>query len=230
MEEDKEKNGTGINTEELRNEATNTVNQVKDTIKNVDFKKDGMETKGFIVNFIKNPISKINEIATGEKNKYFTYALIIVAIWVIAIIIKNIFSVFSALKLKYLGGNLLSLVKLGITPILSILTMSCIIYILNKEGKKNLVTTISTIVTANIPKVVAAVVSLLTLIGSKISLVTTPFTSICNAISIILTFFAIKSLCDLKENETEKIFSKFLFVEIAYYVVYIVFSLFNIYI
>ena len=37
-----------VNTEELKSEASNTVNQVKDTIKTVDIKKDSIETKGFV--------------------------------------------------------------------------------------------------------------------------------------------------------------------------------------
>ena len=46
MEENEEKK---LNTEELKSEATNTVNQVKETIKKVDIKKDTIETKGFII-------------------------------------------------------------------------------------------------------------------------------------------------------------------------------------
>ena len=40
MEEKEEKK---VNTEELKSEASTTVNQVKDTIKNVDIKKDSIE-------------------------------------------------------------------------------------------------------------------------------------------------------------------------------------------
>ena len=39
-----------------KKEATDTVNQVKDTIKNVDIKKDSIETKGFVVEMFKNPL------------------------------------------------------------------------------------------------------------------------------------------------------------------------------
>ena len=49
MEEKEEKK---VNTEELKSEASTTVNQVKDTIKNVDIKKDSIETKGFIAELI----------------------------------------------------------------------------------------------------------------------------------------------------------------------------------
>lgn len=37
-----------IDKEELKNEAKDTVNQVKDTIKNVDINKEAKETKGFL--------------------------------------------------------------------------------------------------------------------------------------------------------------------------------------
>ena len=46
MEEKEERK---INTDALKSEASTTVNQVKDTIKNVDIKKDSIETKGFVL-------------------------------------------------------------------------------------------------------------------------------------------------------------------------------------
>ena len=38
-----------MDSKNIKEEATDAVNQVKDTIKNVDIKKDSLETKGFIV-------------------------------------------------------------------------------------------------------------------------------------------------------------------------------------
>lgn len=79
-------------TEELKKEATDTVNQVKDTIKNVDIKKDSIETKGFVVEMFKNPLGKIKEIVDKDTSKYFTYGIIILAIWVVARLINRSFS------------------------------------------------------------------------------------------------------------------------------------------
>lgn len=54
----KKKKKREVNTEELKSEASTTVNQVKDTIKNVDIKKDSIETKGFIAELFKDPLGK----------------------------------------------------------------------------------------------------------------------------------------------------------------------------
>ena len=69
MEEKEEKK---VNAEELKSEASTTVNQVKDTIKNVDIKKDSIETKGFISELFKDPLGKIKEIV----DKKFDYLII----------------------------------------------------------------------------------------------------------------------------------------------------------
>ena len=51
-----ENNEQKVNTEELKSEASSTVNQVKDTIKNVNIKKDTVEAKGFIGDMFKDPL------------------------------------------------------------------------------------------------------------------------------------------------------------------------------
>ena len=63
----KKKEEKKVNTEELKSEASTTVNQVKDTIKNVDIKKDSIETKGFIAELFKDPLGKIKEIVDKRK-------------------------------------------------------------------------------------------------------------------------------------------------------------------
>ena len=66
MEEKEEKK---VNAEELKSEASTTVNQVKDTIKNVDIKKDSIETKGFISELFKDPLGKIKEIVEATSGR-----------------------------------------------------------------------------------------------------------------------------------------------------------------
>lgn len=50
MEEKEEKK---VNAEELKSEASTTVNQVKDTIKNVDIKKIALKQKDLYLNYSK---------------------------------------------------------------------------------------------------------------------------------------------------------------------------------
>ena len=88
MEEEKK-----AKTEELKNEASSTVSEVKDTIKQVDIKKDSIETKGFVTELFKDPLGKIKEIVTKENKKNLTYAMIILAIWTVAEIIGTCMSI-----------------------------------------------------------------------------------------------------------------------------------------
>ena len=142
MEEKEEKK---VNTEELKSEASTTVNQVKDTIKNVDIKKDSIETKGFIAELFKDPLGKIKEIVDKENNQYFKYAIIILVIWVVAELISRCFSVGPIWGLSSLGSSLMSVIKATIAPICSILVMSIIVLVMNSKNKKSLTTIITTV-------------------------------------------------------------------------------------
>ena len=209
MEEKEEKK---VNAEELKSEASTTVNQVKDTIKNVDIKKDSIETKGFISELFKDPLGKIKEIVDKENNQYFKYAIIILVIWVVAELISRCFLVGPIWGLSSLGSSL----------------MSVIVLVMNSKNKKSLTTIITTVTTANIPLVIASVVSILTIFGSSISTITIPFTRLCSAVSIVLMYFTLKSI--FGEEKNSEFIKKFALVELVYYIAYIVFSLLNIYI
>ena len=221
----KENNGKS---EELKKEATDTVNQVRDTIKNVDIKKDSIETKSFIVNMFKNPLGKIKEIVDKDTSKYFTYAIIILAIWVVAKLISRSFSFSHIWGFSNVGSAILLILISGITPIVSILVMSLIVFIMNTKNKKQLTTVITAVISASIPLVISAVVSLLTIFGTKASILTTPFSGFCNVISTILMYFAIKSIFGVEKNS--EFIKKFVIIQGIFYIVYIVLSFFEIYI
>lgn len=225
MEENNEKK---LDAEELKKEATEAVNQVKDTIKNVDIKKDTLETKGFLAEMIRNPLGKIKEVATKNDSKFLKYVIIIIAIWCVAELIYESFTLNNLWGFSHIGTSILSVIISAITPILSILIMSIIIYVLNKTNKKNITTVFSAITTASIPLVVSSIVSLLNLINSRIGLITSPFAKLCNIISIILSYFAIKNIFGIEKNS--EFIKKFILVEFIYYVVYIILSLLGIYI
>ena len=59
MEENENKTTFNVNAEDVKKETEETVNQVKDTIKNVDLKNDSKEAKGFFFSFFKNPLGEI---------------------------------------------------------------------------------------------------------------------------------------------------------------------------
>ncbi len=223
MEENEEKK---VNTEELKTEAQNTVNQVKDTIKNVNIKKDTEETKGFIGDVFKDPLAKIQEIATKNSSKFFKFALILVAIWVVANIVKQCFEANSLWGYFNFGKSMLSILLAAITPILIVLIMSLIIFVMNKNNKKSLTTVITVISVAKIPVIIASIVNLLTVISSEISKVTIPFSAFCSAISTVLTYFAAKSIIGTEKNSD--FVKKFILIEGIYYVAYIVLNLIGI--
>ena len=216
-----------MDSKNIKEEATDAVNQVKDTIKNVDIKKDSLETKGFIVEMFKNPLEKIREIATKNDKKFLKYVIIILVIWCISELVHEIFTL-NIWGYFNLGKNILRVIIAGITPIISILVMSIIVFLVKGKNRKNLTTIISTITSANIPMVIASIVSLLTLINIRANVLTNPFTQLCNVITIILSYFGIKSLLGIEKNS--EYIKKFVIIEAIFYIVYIVLSFLEIYI
>ena len=225
MAENEEKK---VNTEELKSEASNTVNQVKDTIKNVDIKKDSIETKGFITELFKNPLEKIKEIVEKDNGQYLKYAIIILVIWTAVELIARCFTVGTIWRWSGLGTSLMAIIRATIAPVISVLVMSIIVLMMNKKNKKPLTTIITAVTTANIPVVAASIVSLLTIFSTSVSIITSPFTILCNTISIVLMYFALKAI--FGEEKNSDFIKKFVIVEAIYYVAYIIFSLLKIYI
>lgn len=197
MEENTEKKGT---TEELKTEASSTVNQVKETIKKVDIKKDSMETKGFIKEMFKDPLGKIQEIVTKDAGKVLTYSIIILVIWCAARLINSIASIIKYGSFTNVFSNIWSIVLAIITPLVGILVMSIIVYAMNKENKKSLLTIMTAITVASIPSVISSVISLLTIISSGISVITFAISGFCSVIEIILMYFAIKAIFGTEKN------------------------------
>lgn len=221
MEENKNQEQT-IKGEELKKETAQAVNQVKDTIKNVDIKNDAKEATGFVKSMFKDPFATIKNIADDSTNKTLKMAIIFVAIWVIAEFLDVIIPVITS---RYWTGSLaveriLRIIKYTIAPVISVLVLSGIVYFMNKENKKSLLTTITSIVVAKIPVILASVVSLITLISSNASPVTSRFSSFCSVVSIILVYFSAKALCG--EEQNSKFIKKFVLIYAIYYVVSLV--------
>ena len=216
-----------IDTDELKKETANTVNQVKETVKNVDIKKESEATKNFVVDLVKNPIGKIKEIAQDTENKYFVTTLFIVIIWAVLVAISTASGYAHFFKYNF-WSHTLSVIKAIFAPALGILAMSLIVLIMNKENKKNLMTCINTITAAKIPLFLAAIVNLLKIFKLRDTMLITTFSSFCTVISTVLLYFGLKELFGAKEDE--KFIKKFLIIEAIFYVVYFVISYLGIYI
>ena len=212
MEEQNQKET--VNTaEELKKEAVDTAKEVKEAVKNTDIKQDVNKTKGFISNLFKNPIKEIETVANSSKNEFLKIAIIILVVWLIAIFVDSIIGIFHSYSLvssTYTNfgtffntsvKNVSSVIKSVITPIVSLAVLSGIVYIMQKENKKSFVQTLSAIIIAKIPVVVASVIALLGNIGQFYKL-TNQFSSFCSILSTILVYFTVKSLYGQKEDNT----------------------------
>ena len=211
-------------TEELKKEATDTVNQVKDTIKNVDIKKDSIETKDFVKNLFVKPVEEIKKVVEDNTGKTFKYAIIIIAIWTI---IKLFRLCFSGVFKQTAGAAIWAIVRAIITPALGIIVLAVIMLMLNKEKKKSLTTMITAVTVAQIPVIISALISLINLLSSSAYKITSPISSLCSAISIVLTYFAVKFVFNKKDEEAIK---TFVLVEVIYIVVAFILSFIGIYI
>ncbi|MBR3002541.1 MAG: hypothetical protein IKF38_03125 [Clostridia bacterium] len=200
-------------TEELKKEASNTVNQVKDTIKNTNIKEDSIETKNFIKEMFSKPATKLKEVVEDTTGKTLKYAIIILAVWLVAALLGRIFGgVF-----KMPGGEALwSLFKSVLNPLLGIIVFSVLVLLFSKENKKSLTTIISTITIAKVPRVFATVVLLLNNIPGQIYKITSPISSFCTVLTTILLYFSTKSLLNKEDNEAIK---SFVGIEIIYLIV-----------
>ena len=80
-----------VDTEQLKNETKETVNQVKSSIKNVNFKQDAEETKGFVKEMFSNPFEAVRRVATEEEN-VFKKVIFLMIIFIAASVISQIIS------------------------------------------------------------------------------------------------------------------------------------------
>ena len=199
----------------IKKEATDTVNKVKDTIKNVDIKQDSIETKGFITDMFKNPLGQIKNILDKENPKFFTYALILLAIWTVSVTLTECFTIGNANYLNFFNG-VLALVKEAVAPLLTVIIMSVIVYVMNKQNKKSLTTLITVTVATRASRIMVSVISLLTIISRDVYKIINPLNSLAFVISTVVSFFAVKTLFK-KEKDSEAI-KQFVKIEVVYYV------------
>lgn len=228
MEENKNET-QNMNTEQIKQETVDAVNQVKETIKNVDIKNDAKEATGFVSAMVKDPFGLLKQIVNDTTNKHFKTAVIFIIVWMAIILVNRIFGRYYSVGFSFSLAfkQILEIIKALIAPIVGIVVLSGIVTVMNKENKKSLTTTMTAIVTAKIPVIIAAAISLLTIIDTKISTVTSPISSLCSVITTVLTYFAIKLI--MEEEQNSKFFKKFVVIEAIYYAIYIVVSLLGVY-
>lgn len=217
-----------IDAENLKNETVETAKKVKETIKGTNIKEETKTTKNFIVDMFKNPLEKIKEVASDNSNKFFKTAIVLVIVWTILIFIGSTYSTIYYWGFARVFKNIVTVLKDILAPAIGILVYSVIVLILNNKNKKSLPTVISTVTITQIPLIISALVSLLTIISSNILLITKPFASLCSTVAIILGYFGFKNL--FGEEGSKTFIKKYVVIQAIYYVAYILIGLLGIYI
>lgn len=190
--------------EQLKNETKETVNQVKDSIKNVNLKKDTEETKGFLMEMLSNPFEAVKKVAE-ERENVFSKVIFLMIVWIAASVIAGIISLMKYGKYSNLGNNIIDFISYILNPLFYIVVPAIVILLMNKDNKKSLITIISTLTVASVPVIINKVISIITVLVSGISIVTSPFTTMFSVIATVLTYFGMK---DLFGDEEDKIFIK----------------------
>ena len=233
-----ENNQNNVNAEEFKKEAKETVNQVKDSFKNVNMKEETEKTKNYFSRFLKEPVSVVKEIAHDKTNSFFKTAIVLLVVWVLVSVIVAIITLVTSLFSTIVNfgfefvfqttfRNILNIVKSLIVPIISVAVLSAAIYFTNTKNKKSFLTTAVTVMATKIPIVIAEIIGILTLIPYA-SRIISPVSELLGLVSSILTFFAIKALND--EESNDQAVKKFLFVEGIYVIARFVLSFLTIYI
>ena len=226
MEEKEEKNT--IDTENLKNETVETAKKVKESVQSTNIKEETKATKGLIIEMFKNPLEKIKEVANNNSGKYFKTALFLIILWTIIVLIGSTYSTIYYWGFSKVFSNILNVLKRILAPALGILVYSIIVLILNKNSKKSLTNIISTITVTQLPLIASSVVSLLTIVSPKISIITSTFSNFCSIVAIVLGYFGIKNLMAIEGNK--EFIKKYVLIQAIYHIVYILIGLLGIYI
>lgn len=232
MEENENKNNFNVNAEDIKKETTETVNQVKDAIKNADLKKDSKEAKGFFFSFLKNPLGEMKKATSSADNKYVKVAIIIFVVWLAVLLVSNVLSIATTYLFGTFGSfayffqnlfrNIFNLIKTLVAPVITVLVLSGLVYGFKKVKNRSFLTIASSILIAKIPMVVASAFNLLVLVNSHFIKMTSTFSGFCNVLSTILLFFTMRDL--LEEDKKDSYFWKFALIIGIFYIVKFVFS------
>lgn len=221
-----EEKNVNVNSEEIKSETKSTVNDVKETMKNVNIKDDAKSTTNFVTSMFKKPLETLRKLAGDEKNKSLKHTLLLVLCWLIVILIKTLASSHWAWSL--IGHNLLSVIKDLLAPVCGLFAISVILYFMQNDEKKSLTTIFTTITMATTPVILVEILSILTLFSRNFYSIITPLRLFASAITIVYIYFASKLLIGNEENS--KFINRYTIAQGIYFIVYFVLSFLEIYI
>lgn len=207
----------------MENDSNNTSNE---EFTKVDFKDGTQNCKNFFSSFFSNPIKTLKNISESRRNLFFNTSIIILLAWVLIMFLHALLGNVYHTNGLYI---FLSAIRDLTIPIISVGFLALIIYCMapNKDEKYSLTNTITASIVCKIPIIFVSLLSLITLVSDKAYIIINPIAYFCIAISILLTYFAVKFL--YKESEDFKSFKKFMVVEGIFYGVYLILSFLGIY-
>lgn len=234
--EENNNNEKSVNTEELKQQTVNTAKQVKETMKNVNFKEETMVAKGTIIEMYKDPIGTVERVAEDKENKFFKTSLYLIIVWAAIALIRTLISGIQTMSkldkdLGYVFENYifkLSTLWTVLVPVIIVLVYSVIAYILNKNNKKQLPEVISVVTVSYLPVIFGRLIGLLTLLSSEMSKIISPIQSILSITSTVLLYFGFKKL--FNENDDKKFIKTFVIIVALYEVVAFILGFMKIYI
>ena len=207
--------------EEVKGETINTFNQVKDTMKNTDFKEEAKNTKGFLLELMSDPIGLISSVAKGERSILKT-GLFLMVVTIAINIIESVIRVF-----RYSGFHFMTFVRDITYPVVYVFLFAVIILLLNKNNKKSLLTILEVILIAYIPTIINNAIGLVTTIvyNSTLSSIVGCLTGAIALVGTVLKYFGTKEL--FGEEDTSKMIRTFFVVMLIHQIGMFVIGLTN---
>lgn len=217
-----------IDKEDLKKQTKDTVNQVKESFKNTNFKDEANKTKGFVLKMISSPFSTIQEVVS-EKENYFSNAVMLVVAYLAIILVEYIAYIFvndSKFVFKSLFMDLFN-------PLCFIIVVAGSTYVFGGKNKKSLTTVLTGIAVSRIPVILSEIVSIIEIIVLRVIrgfrnlsvALGYIFTSVENALSFLSTallFLAIFGV--ISQEDDDKKFRKIAVIMLVAYFVKSVFS------
>lgn len=215
-----------VDKDELKNQTKDAVNQVKETIKNVDFKKDASATKGFALEMIKKPFSTIKDVVTEKENR-FSIAVILMICLMVANGLDYAIMVGTS---KYMEFKFVTFLIRLIAPLVYVLAFSIAVVLFGGTEKKSITTMLAGITIGYAPRIAASLMGIIySIINVNIvGYINTIVSNSISFLSIALIFTAIKDLIS-KEDDEDKEFRKIAVIAVVAFVILKVLAICGIY-
>ena len=209
------------NTDELKQGAKDTYNEAKEALKNIDLKSEAKVTESFLKEFLNNPYNGV-VLAAQAKNANLNLALMLIGIWTVSVAVAQLISFF-----RFTWVNFWSVFQAALAPLVSVVVLSIIITIINKNKSKSLTEILTVVIITRIPMIVASVISILNVLSTETVRLTNPIATFAHGLSVILLYIAMRTMTSEQEDKS---FMTFVIMYGLFFVVRFVISFLGIWI